>query len=127
MRHLPSWLLLSVTLVLGCRPTVPEVAVPFAPAPPGPTPHPGETPPPPDTTPSVNADDLAVAYMIRQTFRQEPALAMASRRVTVAVHKGVVTLRGTVTSVAQRDELVERIRTIPGVDRVEEQLQVGAP
>ncbi len=126
------WMTLSLGLLLGCRSAVPPVGTPYTQAPPGPTPNPAETTPSTGTLPSappssVAALDMAVADAVRQTLDGEPALTSASKHVAVTVNKGVVTVRGIVPSAAQRDELVERIGKIPGVDRVDDQLHVGKP
>ena len=49
------------------------------------------------------------------------------RQIDVSTQDGVVTLRGTVDSEAARQQAVTIARSVEGVSRVEDQLQVGAP
>ncbi len=59
-------------------------------------------------------------------LREDPALAGTSQNVDVKVSKGVVTLSGTVPSEAAKELLVNKVRAVPGVDRVTDKVGVKA-
>ena len=76
--------------------------------------------PPPD----VNSADVAVAASVSQLLKADRSLSDATRNVEASVAGGVVTLRGTVPTDHDRDEIVERVSRIPGVTRVRDHLGV---
>jgi hypothetical protein len=92
---------------------------------PGPsTPEFGSTPPsaPP---PGVSQVDLAVAQQVSQALKTDPLLESISDNVQATVHKGIVTLRGSVPSEHARDQLTERLSKLPGVDRLDNDVDVN--
>jgi osmotically-inducible protein OsmY len=50
---------------------------------------------------------------------------VSTRDVDVEVHDGLVTLRGSIASRTLSNELVERVRKVPGVQNVSAELRVG--
>ena len=52
-------------------------------------------------------------------------LGAASRLISVNVAQGVVTLRGAVPTVAILGELEQAVSSVPGIIRINNQLQVG--
>jgi len=74
--------------------------------------------------PGVNAADVNLAASVSELMKGDRGLAAASQNVEASVDHGIVTLRGTVPTDHQRDELVERISRIPGVISVRDQLGV---
>jgi osmotically-inducible protein OsmY len=52
-------------------------------------------------------------------------LGPASRLISVDVAQGVVTLRGAVPTVAILGELAQAVSSVPGIIRINNQLQVG--
>jgi osmotically-inducible protein OsmY len=72
----------------------------------------------------VSARDVAVADSVAQLFKSNTSLSDATRNVEATVDGGVVTLRGSVPSDHDRDELVMRVGRLPGVVRVHDQLGV---
>ncbi len=90
--------------------------------------YPGEPPavvtPPSSAPPGVAAADVTVAESVSQLLKGDSSLADASRNVQATVDHGVVTLRGTVPSDHDRDEIVQRVSQLPGVVRVHDHLGV---
>ncbi len=126
MRRL-IWPILGLSFGLGCRSVVPPVGMAYSPVSPGPdqpTFEGGVTPPsaPP---PAIAALDVAVARAVRRTLREDDRLEPASRRISVSSHNGVVTLSGHVPSIQQREEVLERVVKLPGVDTVNDQLVIS--
>jgi hypothetical protein len=83
--------------------------------------------PPAPPPPAPFSADHDVAAAIHRLFNHDEYLAPASKHVTAKVYKGVVTLRGTVPSEHERDEIVQRLSQLPGVDRVDDQLKLEGP
>jgi hypothetical protein len=118
-----------LALATACAPHVPQRATAFANGPPGPdSPLPLSTGPPTDAPPpSIDAVDQEVAAAVRRQLKSNKHLAAISNRVRVKVNKGVVTLTGTLPTAPDRKTIVKAISWLPGVDRVNDQLQVGPP
>jgi hypothetical protein len=69
--------------------------------------------------------DAQLAESLHQLLKVDPGLASTSHDVTVAVEKGLVTLRGTVPSEQARDRMVESISRVPGVEGIDDHLGVN--
>lgn len=89
--------------------TEPQVTVPAQPA------EPGQT---------TGANDQQITDAVRNAIAAEPGTPTA-QQVQVNVQNGVVTLRGNVSTMEEKQELEQQVRDIPGVVRVENQLQVA--
>ncbi len=74
--------------------------------------------------PGVADSDVAIADSVSQLLKGDVGLAEASRNVMATVDGGVVTLRGTVVSEHERDEIAQRVRQLPGVKHVKDELAV---
>jgi BON domain len=77
--------------------------------------------------PDVPTDDATVRQRImsdalRDALESEPSVRDG---IEVEVQNGVATLRGPVPSQSLADELIERVRDVPGVEAVSHQLTVG--
>lgn len=83
--------------------------------------------PPPSAPPAAATVDHEVADAIHRLLTQDPHLAPGAGNVTARVYKGRVTLRGTVASSHERDEVVQRVEQLPGVDYVDDQLRLEGP
>jgi len=79
----------------------------------------------PINPPGVFEVDKRVAKAVRQMLDENPALASHSRGVRVQVAKGIVTLRGTVPSEDAKSQIIEQIRDMPGVGRVDDRLIIA--
>lgn len=73
--------------------------------------------------PTRPVDDQTVAQRIRSDALRD--VGASSRDVEVLVREGVAVLRGTVDSRSLADDLVDRVRAVPGVRHVEDGLQVA--
>jgi len=86
---------------------------------------PGATAAPAQVLPT--SSDVAMADTIRRMFDADPSFSNRCRSAEVGVYNGTVTLRGTVLSRSDSDELQRRIATLPGVARIDNQLQTSLP
>jgi BON domain-containing protein len=77
----------------------------------------------PDDAPRAT-DDGTVLQRIRSEALRDVGVSTAE--VDVSVADGVVSLRGEVASASLVDDLVDRVRLVPGVRDVEAMLSVGA-
>ncbi len=93
-------------------PQAPVVTTTPAPATPAPAP------------PAAAPGDVAVATGISQLLKGDPNLASVSSNVEATVDNNVVTLRGTVPTEHDRDEIVQRVSQLPGVLHVNDQLGI---
>ncbi len=100
------------------RPEVRVYSTPTTPQPPVVTTTP--VPAAPDAAPG----DVAVATGISQLLKGDTHLASVSSNVEATVDNHVVTLRGTVPTEHDRDEIVQRVSQLPGVLRVNDQLGI---
>ncbi len=73
---------------------------------------------------SVGAEDLATAHAVREIMAGNIVLPNFAENVMATIHHGVVTLRGGVGSDHERDELVDRIRRLPGVRYVNDEMEL---
>jgi BON domain-containing protein len=75
-------------------------------------------------TPTVSAGDLAVANTIRDILAADPTLASVARNVRISIVNSDVTMTGTVLTEHDRAGLHSAIAGIPGVNRVDDRVQV---
>ncbi len=80
--------------------------------------------PPTTPPPGITDSDVVIAESVSQLLKGDGSLAEASRNIQATVERGVVTLRGSVPSDHDRDEIVQRVSQVPGVVRVRDQLGV---
>jgi len=74
--------------------------------------------------PGVAQLDLDTAALVQRTLRRDPSLAPISRRVHSRVNKGALTLRGYVDTVAAKQNIIDRVSKLPGVDAVDDQIEI---
>lgn len=70
---------------------------------------------------ALHADESEIATKIERAFRRHAAVD--AQGISVAVRDNVVTLRGTVSSWFEREE-AERVAWGPGIERVENELEL---
>jgi hyperosmotically inducible protein len=70
--------------------------------------------------------DLKITQQIRRALVDDDELSTNAKNVKVITVDRVVTLRGPVESTAERDTIAGVARRTPGVERVENQLEVDA-
>jgi len=126
---------LSLGLIIGCARTHPEpVAYYSGPTPPltptsdrpdvrvySPTTVPEEPPPAP---PRVADPDIDLGLSVSQLLKEDPYLDSISGNVEARIIHGVVILRGSVPSYDDRDRIYARVLRVPGVVRVENDLDI---
>ncbi len=102
---------------------VPEPATTLPPTSENPAPrvYPGSPPAPAGT---VLSSDVALAHSIRDVLKNDPNLAAVSDKVLVKVEGGIVSLKGTVPTEHDRDEIAGRISRLPGVRRLNDHLGI---
>lgn len=71
-----------------------------------------------------NKADLAVVEKVREALMKDDSLSMNAKNVKVVVREGVVTLRGPVASQAEKDSVEAKAKSVTGVVRVDNQLDV---
>ena len=82
---------------------------------------PAVTPPSPNVSPA----DLAIAESISGLFVNDAAMEPWASRMIARVENGVVTLRGTVPSNHDKEDIETHISRLPGVRRVDNLLEVS--
>jgi osmotically-inducible protein OsmY len=135
-KHL-FWLSMPILLVVGCAENQRPSSVSYSPAlsesvaptsdrsvarvyPETPTGAETSTPPA-----GAASQDWALAEEIRSLLMSDPKLGNAP--MAAVVNNGVVTLRGSVRNAKDREKLREEIARLPGVQRVDDQMEFKNP
>lgn len=71
-------------------------------------------------------EDLEITRQIRAAVVGDSSLSVAARNVTIITRGAIVTLRGNVTSNAERETIDRHAHQVVGVERVENMLSVSA-
>lgn len=74
-----------------------------------------------------NQADIDITANIRKAIVDNDAMSTNAQNIKIITENGVVTLRGVVESETERTTIEERARSVPGVVRVESQLEVKTP
>lgn len=74
---------------------------------------------------STNPDDEKITRELRQSITNDSSLSMNAHNVKVVTNDGVVTLRGPVRNDDERAIIERKAREVPGVARVDNQLEVS--
>ncbi len=75
--------------------------------------------------PAISALDLRVAEQVSRTLKTDPLLESISGNIQTTIQNGVLTLRGAVPTEHALDELTERLSRLPGVDRIDNKLDIN--
>jgi BON domain len=75
--------------------------------------------------PPVRDADLTAA--LRRALEQDPSTSTAAATCTITTANGVATLKGVVSDQAEKDAMEKIARAVPGVVRVDNQIEVKAP
>jgi osmotically-inducible protein OsmY len=79
------------------------------------------------TTPStMNEADRQLAQRVSDTLRQDGTLGSAAQNVMVSASNGAVTLRGSVSSEQEKNDLAAKAQQVVGVTRVNNELEVSS-
>jgi osmotically-inducible protein OsmY len=73
-----------------------------------------------------NDVDLGITQKIRQGVVKDDSLSITAKNVKIITADGVVTLRGPVTSDGERTTIGALAVGVPGVQRVDNQLEIAA-
>lgn len=68
--------------------------------------------------------DRTVTQQVRQAIMSDTALSTNAKNIKIITIQGVVTLRGPVASMQEKDAIVKKINAVHGVIRVDNQLEV---
>ncbi len=71
--------------------------------------------------------DAEITAAIQHALAEDPSTSAAARTCTVTTASGVATLRGVVSDQAEKDAMERIARSVPGVVRVDNQIEVKAP
>jgi hyperosmotically inducible protein len=72
-----------------------------------------------------NTADVTITAEIRKKIVAQPNISVNGRNVKVITSQGVVTLRGPVESDAERDAIATIANDVPGVAKVDNQLEIA--
>lgn len=75
---------------------------------------------------TMNEADRMLAQRVSDILRQEGPLSSAAQNITVHASNGTVTLRGSVSSQQEKDDLEAKAKQVAGVNQVNNQLEVAS-
>lgn len=75
---------------------------------------------------SSSDHDIAITQNVRKAIVDDDALSTNAKNVKVITVGGVVTLRGPVANAAEKATIAEKARTVAGVTRVDNQLEIAS-
>jgi osmotically-inducible protein OsmY len=76
---------------------------------------------------SNNKADLEITQAVRKAVTADDSLSVNARNVKIITTGGIVTLRGPVKDEAERVSVATKAKSVAGVQRVDNQLEVAAP
>lgn len=71
-----------------------------------------------------SSPDWEITLKVKEALLADSELSASNRFISVATTNGVVTLTGTVTSKVQMKKIVKKVKSVPGVVRVDNELTV---
>jgi hyperosmotically inducible periplasmic protein len=71
-----------------------------------------------------NDADLSVTQNIRKSLMDDPALTTTGKNVKIVTKNGIVTLLGAVSSAEEKASIESKAKTVAGVQRVDNQLEI---
>lgn len=77
---------------------------------------------PPDQ--NENKDDVRITADIRKAVTDDSSLSVNAHNCKIVTQGGVVTLRGVVESQAEKDSIESKAKSVAGVSRVDNQLEI---
>jgi hypothetical protein len=83
----------------------------------------GNNPTPVDQ--SNDPQDIAIPRSMRQALVGDQSMSFSARNIKIITANKVMTLRGPVASDSEREAIVDKARTIPGVASVDNQLDIA--
>ncbi|MBA3815712.1 MAG: BON domain-containing protein [Parachlamydiaceae bacterium] len=73
---------------------------------------------------SESESDRTITQRIRKAIMADGSLSTNAKNIKIITNKGVVTLRGPVASVEEKDAVARKLENIQGIGRVENQIEV---
>lgn len=71
--------------------------------------------------------DVRLAAQIRRAVVDDKSLSIAAHNVDITVKDGIVTIRGQVPSIEERDSILQKARDIAGAQNVADSMVVTPP
>jgi hyperosmotically inducible protein len=71
--------------------------------------------------------DLEITQAVRKAVTSDDAISVNGQNVKIVTTGGVVTLRGPVKSEAEKTSIANKAKSVAGVSRVDNQLEIEAP
>lgn len=71
--------------------------------------------------------DLEITQAVRKAVTSDDAISVNGQNVKIVTTGGVVTLRGPVKSEAEKASIANKAKSVAGVSRVDNQLEIEAP
>jgi len=68
--------------------------------------------------------DVAMARQIRQSINQSDQLSTSAKNIKIITANGKVTLRGPVKSADEQQQILDKVKAVPGVSSVDNQLEI---
>jgi osmotically-inducible protein OsmY len=75
----------------------------------------------------TSAEDVRITQAIRKAVVADDALSMDAENVKIITVDGVVTLRGEVETAQERTSIEAKAKSVAGVTRVDNQLEIDSP
>jgi hyperosmotically inducible periplasmic protein len=79
------------------------------------------------TDQSNNKADLEITQAVRKAVTADDSLSTNAQNVKIVTSGGVVTLRGPVKSEAEKSNIATKAKSVAGVSRVDNQLEIETP
>jgi hyperosmotically inducible protein len=73
---------------------------------------------------SENETDQAITQQIRQAIVSDSSLSTNAKNIKIITIKGIVTLRGPVASLEEKEIIAKKTSGIPGIVKVDNQLEI---
>lgn len=73
---------------------------------------------------SESSADLTITQKIRQAIMSDSSLSTNAKNIKIITNKGVVTLRGPVSSSNEKDAIAKKVKDVQGIVKVNNELEV---
>nr|WP_166154701.1 BON domain-containing protein [Neochlamydia sp. AcF84]NGY94496.1 hypothetical protein [Neochlamydia sp. AcF84] len=73
---------------------------------------------------SESEADRTITQKIRQAIVKDDSLSMNAKNIRIITIDGVVTLRGPIATLEEREIIIGKTKEIPGIKKIENQLEI---
>lgn len=73
---------------------------------------------------SDNAEDMEITQEIRQAIMADTSLSPGAKSIKIITNDGVVIIRGQVLNNAERDAILNKVKAVQGILKVDDQIEV---